>query len=164
MGTLRRYHEDNLPFFVTSIVKGRRRIFHERRTAALLREALDFCRQRYGFLVLCYVIMPDHFHTIVVPRAGDQVSGVMRYVKGRFARRYNAAHGTSGAVWQPRFYDVGIRTESELLVRIRYVEENPVRAGLADQPADYPFSSAAPSWCSDLAGFLGLDDLDGRPG
>lgn len=88
----------------------------------------------------------------------------MRYIKGRFARCYNAAHGTSGMVWQPRFYDVGIRTESDLMARIRYAEENPVRAGLARQPADYPFSSAAPSSCSDLAGFLGLDDLGRGPG
>ncbi len=74
MGTLRRYHEDNRPCFVTSVVKGRRPIFADSGTAALLREALDSCRRRYGFLVLCYVIMPDHFHTIIVPGPGDQVS------------------------------------------------------------------------------------------
>ena len=101
--------------------------------------------------------MPDHFHAILVPEPRDTISAVMRYIKGTFARRYNAANDSGGAVWQPRFYDSAIRSERELMVRIRYVEENPVRAGLVKRPEQYPFSSAAQDWRSDLALYLGLD-------
>jgi hypothetical protein len=82
----------------------------------------------------------------------------MRYIKGAFARLYNAAHNTDGAVWQARFYDAAIRSERDLLTRIHYVEENPVRAGVVGQPEQYPFSSAHPDWRSDLARYLGGDD------
>ena len=105
--------------------------------------------------MLSYVIMPDHVHVVVVRGPGDNISAVMRYVKGRFARLYNAHRNTDGAVWQPRFYDVAIRNERELMTRIRYVEENPVRAGLAVRPDQYMFSSAGPGWRSDLARYLG---------
>lgn len=157
MGTLRRYHEDNRPYFVTAIVKDRRSVFADHHAAKLLRDVIDSCRNRYRFLVLSYVVMPDHFHAILVPKPGDTISAVMRYIKGTFARRYNAANNSSGAVWQPRFYDAAIRSERELMVRIRYVEENPVRAGLVKQPEQYPFSSAAQDWRSDLAPYLGTD-------
>jgi hypothetical protein len=45
----------------------------------------------------------------------------MRYIKGAFARLYNAAHNTDGAVWQARFYDAAIRSEGRLKARLRYI-------------------------------------------
>jgi putative transposase len=99
--------------------------------------------------------MPDHFHAVIVPRSGDTISAVMRYVKGAFARWYNASCGSQGAVWQPRFYDVAIRSEQELSQRIAYVEENPVQARMVDSPSEYPYSSAFPGWRSDLEGYMG---------
>ncbi len=79
----------------------------------------------------------------------------MRYIKGTFARAYNAYHNTDGTVWQPRFYDVAIRSERELMTQIRYVEENPVSAGIVAEAEQYPFSSAHPGWRSDLQQYLG---------
>ena len=158
MGALRRYHEDNRPYFVTAVVKDRRSVFADHHAARLLRDVIVSCRNRYRFLVLSYIVMPDHFHAILVPKPGDTISAVMRYIKGTFARRYNAASDSGGAVWQPRFYDAAIRSERELMVRIRYVEENPVRAGLVKRPEQYPFSSAAQDWRSDLARYLGTDE------
>ena len=67
MGTLRRYHEDNRPYFVTTVVKERRPIFADHRAASLLQEVFDTCRRRYQFLLLSHVIMPDHAHAIIAP-------------------------------------------------------------------------------------------------
>jgi REP element-mobilizing transposase RayT len=147
---IRRYHEDNEAYFVTTVMRARRTIFEERETATLLRDILDACRRRYQFLVLAYVIMPDHLHAVIVPREGDTISQVMRYVKGAFARAYNARHGTRGSVWQPRFHDVMIRREAEVGDRIEYIEHKPRMAGLVANPEDYEFSSAHSSWSTDL--------------
>ncbi len=155
MGNLRRYHEDNRPYFVTTVVKERRPIFADHCTASLLQEVFDTCRRRYRFLLLSHVIMPDHVHAIIVPGVGDNISAVMRFIKGTFGRAYNARRGTNGAVWQPRFHDVAVRSERELMTRIRYVEANPVQAGLVAEPQEYLFSSAHPDWRSDLQEYLG---------
>ncbi|MCH7837451.1 MAG: transposase [Chloroflexi bacterium] len=52
---------------MTTVVKERRRIFADHRTASLLQEIFDTCRRRYQFLLLSHVIMPDHVHAIIVP-------------------------------------------------------------------------------------------------
>ena len=154
MSAIRRYHEENRPYFVTTVVKNREPIFADHRVATLLRDVIKRCRQRYHFLVLGYVIMPDHVHAIIVPRPSDTISAVMRYIKGTFARTYNAKRTSGGAVWQPKFYDTGVRSMRELRTRIRYIEENPVQARLVAQPEQYPFSSAHSSWTSDLEEYL----------
>ncbi len=155
MARLRHYHEENTPYFVTTVVKDRRPIFADPTVASMLRTTLEGCRQRYGFLVLAYVIMPDHVHAIIVPAARDNISAVMRYIKGTFARMYNEGRNKAGSVWQARFYDVAMRTERQLLDHIQYVEQNPVQAKLVANADEYPFSSAGPGWRSDLVEYLG---------
>lgn len=154
MSTIQRFEEKGFPYFVTTVVKHRQSIFTSQLAAASLRDVLDRCRHRYRFLVLSYVIMPDHLHAVIVPGPSDTISSVMRYTKGTFAREYNAQRRIEGAVWQPRFYDTVVRNIRSLNSRIRYIEENPVQAGLVTQPNDYEFSSANPSWHSDLDDYL----------
>ena len=142
MGVRNRHTEGNCPYFVTTVTKGRQPIFQHEELAALLCDVIRYCRTRYGFLVLSYAVMPDHFHTIIVPRPPDTISQVMRYIKGRFSRLYNAHREVDGAVWQARFHDAAVRSERELWARIEYIEQNPVEAGLADEAKHYRFSSA----------------------
>jgi REP element-mobilizing transposase RayT len=113
-------------------------------------EALYLTRNRYEFLLLSFVVMPDHLHCIVVPRSGDTISRVVRFIKGTSARMLNASRGVKGPVWQPRFYDRAIRDEDALRNAIEYIESNPVKAGLAEAPTDYLYSSANQRWPPDL--------------
>jgi putative transposase len=147
---LRRYPEENRAYLVTAVVKDRSPIFGDERIARSLRDIIDSYRERYGFLVLAYVIMPDHIHAVLVPGKKNTVSDVMRYVKGSFARWYNQTADRRGAVWQPRFYDTAIRSEQELAAKIEYIEANPVRARIVEDAAAYAFSSAARGWRGDL--------------
>jgi putative transposase len=155
MSRFHRFREDNRPFFVTTSTLRRQRIFTDTRNAELMMSVLYYARQNYSFRLLSFVIMPDHLHAIIVPAPRNDISQVMRYIKGRHARLHNQAHNKSGAVWQDSFHDHGIRDDGSLWQLVRYIEENPVVDGLTSNAAEYRFSSANALHPTDLAAYLG---------
>jgi len=104
---------------------------------ALLKEA----RSRYSVHIFAYCLMPNHFHLVMQPECGEALSGFMQWLLTSHVRRYHRRRGTSGHVWQGRYKSFLIQRDAHLLVAIRYVERNPVRAGLVDSAADWRWSS-----------------------
>ncbi|MGJ5816015.1 transposase [Paludibaculum fermentans] len=105
---------------------------------------LDLLREQAGFAsvsVLAYCLMPNHIHMIAVPPEEDSLAILFRRVHGRFAQYFNARRSRCGHLWQNRFYSCPMGP-AHLWTAIRYVESNPMRAGLAEQPVDYEWSSA----------------------
>jgi REP element-mobilizing transposase RayT len=98
--------------------------------------------EHYGFKVLAHVFMPDHAHFLLVPAPGRSISDTMRLVKGNIARAVKRSTKVDGAVWQEGFFDRVPRELEDLNACIRYVEANPVKAGLCLMPEAYPHSSA----------------------
>ncbi|MDJ0748037.1 MAG: transposase [Woeseiaceae bacterium] len=88
-----------------------------------------------------YCLMPNHVHAIVVPYDLKVVSSFFATLHRRYARRTNARNDWRGHLWQERFYSV-VMAEPHALAAMRYVELNPVRAGLVAAPEDWPWSSA----------------------
>lgn len=88
-----------------------------------------------------YVLMTNHVHLLVTSRVPSGVSHMMQSVGRRYVRRFNALQDRSGTLWEGRFRSSLIDTERYLLECHRYIELNPVRAGLVDDPAEYPWSS-----------------------
>jgi putative transposase len=97
--------------------------------------------RRYGCAVHAYVLMTNHVHLLVTPEARGSVSRMMQYVGRRYVPYVNRAYGRSGTLWEGRFKSAPIDSEAYLLVCSRYIEMNPVRAGIAATPVDYPWSS-----------------------
>jgi putative transposase len=95
-----------------------------------------------GVRVLAYCLMSNHVHLVVVPERADSLAVLFRRVHGAYAQAVNAALGRTGHLWQNRFYSCPL-SERHLWIALRYVEANPVRAGLASDPAEYRWSSAA---------------------
>lgn len=85
--------------------------------------------------------MPDHFHVIIEPGSEFNISVIINKIKGNFANKYNRITGREGEVWQSRFFDEGIKSRQELMQKIEYIHNNPVRAGIADSAGKYEFSS-----------------------
>jgi REP element-mobilizing transposase RayT len=94
--------------------------------------------------LLCWVLMPDHWHGVIRLREGGDLSRAMRQAKGAMARAANKARGRAGIVWEPGFHDRALRREEDLLPAARYVVGNPLRAGLARRVGQYPYWDA--SW------------------
>jgi putative transposase len=97
---------------------------------------------RCGVAVWAYCLMPNHVHLIVVPQAEDGLRRAIGEAHRRYTRRVNFRQGWRGHLWQGRFASY-VMDETYLLACARYVERNPVRAGLCRRAQDYPWSSAA---------------------
>jgi putative transposase len=97
---------------------------------------------RGGAKILAYCLMPNHLHLILVPQEEDSLRAALAPLHTAYAQAINRRFGFSGHLWQDRYasYPLG---ETHLVSALRYVELNPVRAGLRQNPLDYPFSSAA---------------------
>ncbi len=86
------------------------------------------------------VVMPDHVHLLLTPKEEYTLSRIMKGIKGGSARRINTMRHHSGRVWQHESYDRIVRDEDELLEKVEYLFNNPLKAGLTDDPLNYPGS------------------------
>jgi putative transposase len=92
--------------------------------------------------VYAYCLMTNHVHLVVAPGSNPRtVAQLMKRLAGRQTRYVNRLEGRSGTLWEGRYKSSPIDTDTYLLACCRYVELNPVRAGLVVDPADYPWSS-----------------------
>ena len=107
------------------------------RYKALVAEA---CR-RANVAVWAYCLMPNHVHLIVVPDDEDGLRRALGEAHRRYTREINTRRGWRGHLWQERFHSFPM-DEPHLLAAARYVERNPLRAGLVRLTRDWPWSSA----------------------
>jgi putative transposase len=96
---------------------------------------------RRGCEVHAYVLMTNHVHLLVTPSEPGAIGAMMQDLGRRYVRVINTIHARYGTLWQARFRCGPIDSENYFLVCQRYIELNPVRAGLVSQPAAYPWSS-----------------------
>ena len=115
------------------------------RVARLVSQTLQAGEQQRGWYRLrAWVIMPNHVHVLWQPHCS--LARITRWVKGSTARQANLILGRTGQpFWQDESYDHWVRTEVELEKIVRYIERNPVAAGLAAAVEDWPWSSARPT-------------------
>ena len=148
---LKRYYTARDLHFITCSCYRRRPLLGSARRRDLFLRLLEETRQRYQFVVVGYVVMPEHFHLLVSePEKGDP-SVVMKVVKQRFARRVRKKKSTAQMdlwaraddehVWQKRFYDFNVWTERTRVEKLRYMHRNPVKRGLVESPEQWAWSS-----------------------
>ena len=132
-----------------------------------------------GTEVWAYCLMPNHVHLVLVPSHEDGLRAALGETHRRYTRHVNLRQGWRGHLWQERFHSFAM-DEEYLLDCARYVELNPVRAGLVRRPQDWRWSSArahlegtddgvvrvapllarAPAWADFLGGGIGDDALE----
>jgi putative transposase len=97
-------------------------------------------RVSYGFALVAYVVMPEHFHLLIgEPRIGTPAT-VMQVLKQRVSREERAFHET---FWQRRFYDFNVWSRKKKIEKIDYMHMNPLKRALVVHPKDWPWSSFA---------------------
>jgi putative transposase len=89
-----------------------------------------------------FAIMPNHWHALLVPHPGSAraLSAVMKRVKGRSAKRIREVAGGHGAVWQREWFDRWMRNDAEWEKCVAYIRNNPVKAGLARDWREHPWT------------------------
>jgi putative transposase len=168
---LPKFNDTSYAHFVTTRTHGNYPYFRDKSLAKILQEEMEFYAKKYGFDLLGHVIMPDHLHLLVwwdvEAKPGLTISKIMQGIKGSAARRIiDLVKGSSEhplrlrrepmlsstpkyvhkqnlryRLWQPGFYDFNIYSEEKLRGKLDYMHDNPVRAGLAPEPAKYRWSS-----------------------
>jgi putative transposase len=104
----------------------------------LLREDIETCQVS----LMGYCLMSNHVHLVVVPRKAEGLARALKRTHGRYASYWNASHGSTGHVWQGRYYSCPL-DPTHLWEALRYTELNPVRAGLVADAVLWEWSSAA---------------------
>jgi putative transposase len=156
-----RYYGAGYLHFITTSCYRRLPLLEKPQHRDLLLEVLERVRRRYHFVVVGYVIMPEHIHLLLSePERGDP-SKVMQAIKQGFARRLLRRQSAAddppiadprqrglwdtafdrGHLWQARFYDFVVYTENKRVEKLRYMHRNPVKRGLVAEPGHWDWSS-----------------------
>jgi len=101
---------------------------------------LHFDGERYR--LIAWAVMPNHVHALIEPIAGHGLGSIVSSWKRFSARMANRVLGHIGPFWQNDYWDTYIRNERHFESTISYIENNPVKAGLVRQPADWPWGHA----------------------
>ncbi|MBI5870656.1 MAG: transposase [Actinobacteria bacterium] len=131
-----------VPHHVTQRGNRRQRtFFNDDDYRAYIEIMAEWC-DRSAVEIWAYCLMPNHVHFVAVPETTSGFSVVFRETHRRYSLRINRRNSWQGYLWQGRFFSFPM-DDSHLLQAARYIELNPVRAGLVGRPEEYPWSSAA---------------------
>ena len=121
-------------------------------------------RQAFPCSIHAYALMSNHVHLLVTPREPANLSLMMKNVAQRYSQHFNRTYQRSGSLWEGRFRSCPIDTDAYLLRCQRYIELNPVRAGMVANPGDYPWSSYRYNAGMDASLFIVPHDVFSRVG
>jgi putative transposase len=134
-------------YFITASSCDKKLLLQSERMASLLVEVFYHYREQRKFLLHEFVVMPNHFHLLITP--AESLERAMQLVKGGFSFRAKRELKFEGEIWQSSYYDRRVRDSEEYKKIEHYIRQNPVRARLVENAADYPFSSANLRWSLD---------------
>lgn len=132
---------DNCYYHIINRGNGRQQVFHKDEDYAAFLGLMQQARLKHPVRLHAWCLMPNHFHMLVQPEHGDELNKYMQWLMTSHVRRYHAHYKTSGHVWQGRYKSFIIQSDEHLLTVARYIEANPVRAGLSSTAAQWRWSS-----------------------
>ena len=152
-GLHRTYGANHLHFITCSCYHRRPKLRSQRSRDRFL-SILEETRQRYGFVVVGFVVMPEHFHLLMTEPEVGTPSTVMQVLKQRTShallpkkQRHDPRQGSlfpetaRQSFWQARFYDFNVWTTKKRIEKLRYMHRNPVKRGLVGSPEQWGWSS-----------------------
>ncbi len=173
MARLRRLYEPGMTYLITAVIHRREKVLADAVCAQAAHEDVAFYARKFGLVSLAHVVMPDHMHWVMYPAPEDferfareeracggkyaeaperfYLSKILEDYKRHVSFVVNDLRRTRGAqVWQEGFRDDGLRTPEAIRATVGYVIRNPVKAGLAEKPEDYPFVGWNVEWLAGL--------------
>ena len=182
-----RFSITGFPLHVVQRGNDRQRCFFEDGDFRFYLKALADGCTRYRVLLHAYALMTNHVHLLLTPTAAGSVSKLMQSLGTRYVKHVNAVSSRTGTLWEGRYKACLVACDQHLLSVCRYIDLNPVRAGMVSHPSEYRWSSyralagmradplvtwhdaleqlgaprgaAYAQWCAEGIGALELDDL-----
>jgi putative transposase len=133
---------DGAACHVTSRTNDKKRVFEcnvGRKTMLLV---LEDAREKFGFRLANFCIMPTHIHLLIIPGEKGNLSRVMQWIKTHSAKRWNRIHGSTDHLWGERYFARVIKDPREYFYAMEYIDQNPVKAGLAHDVGVWKASGA----------------------
>ena len=138
-----RYTIKNQPQHIIQRSRDGLQIFFEEQDYQYYHDCLEAAAYNYNLKVHAYVLMPDHVHILASPGNSDSIPRTLQSIGRNYVQYYNECHGNVGTPWEGRYRATVVDSKEYLLTCSRYIELNPVRAGMVKNPRDYPWSSYA---------------------
>jgi len=120
----------------------RQPVFHDDNEYASFLQLLHRACQHQPMRVLAFCLMPNHFHLCLWPHEDGDLGRYMQWLTTTHVAQFRKSHAGVGHVWQGRYKAFPTESDSHLLRVLRYIERNPVRAGLVERAQEWPWSSA----------------------
>ena len=99
--------------------------------------------EKYECAIHAYCLMTNHVHLLLTPQAAEACTAMMRDLGQRYVQYFNRRHARTGTLWEGRYRSSMVESSYYVLACYRYIELNPVRAGMVDHPTGYLWSSYA---------------------
>lgn len=132
---------DGFVYHILNRGNGKQEIFHKEGDYKAFINLLKEAKERHPINIFAYCVMPNHFHMGVGIILSVDLSRYMHWLMTTHVRRYHSHYETSGHIWQGRYKNFLIQDDTHLLTILRYIEGNPVRAGLVKSAAEWSWSS-----------------------
>ena len=141
MARLPRYFVQGVPLHIILRGNNREPIFVNDEDCQFFKESLHDAATRHGLSIHAYVFMTNHVHLLASPSAEDSVPKTMQSTGRRYVQYFNYCYQRTGTLWEGRYRATVVEAEHYLFECMRYIELNPVRAGMVANPGDYAWSS-----------------------
>lgn len=149
----------NIPYHIINRGNNHQPLFFRNDDYNFFLESLEIAKEKYPCKIYSFVLMTNHIHLLIESIEDDKnLAYFMKHISQRYGQYINNHYNRSGTLWEGRFKSSPISTDSYLLGCSRYIEMNPVRAGIVKTPEDYFFSS-----CGAKTGLRRLKMLDYDP-
>lgn len=143
MARLPRFVLPGQPQHVIQRGNNRQEIFCAESDYRFFLEKLRAAADKHDCQIHAYVLMTNHIHLLMTPGQEDSIGKLMQMLGRYYVQYYNYCYGRTGTLWEGRYRATLIDSEAYLLTCMRYIELNPVRAGMVAHPSEYPWSSYA---------------------
>ena len=116
-------------------------LFEERQDYIKLTETILQLKEEMGFQIYAYCFMTNHVHLVLKEKELRDISLIMKRILTKYSRWYNIKYGRTGALIANRYKSVPVEVDEYFLNLIRYVHQNPIKAGIVENIEDYKYSS-----------------------
>jgi putative transposase len=141
MARLPRYCPSGIPQHVIQRGNNRSVCFASDKDMAVYTHYLSEAASKFGLLIHGWVFMTNHVHLLVTPEEDTSLSKGMQYLGRQYVRYFNRSYQRTGTLFEGRYKSCIVQQSDYFLVCLRYIELNPVRAGIVADPASYLWSS-----------------------
>jgi len=131
----------NQPLHIIHRGNNRQDIFRSDDDRIRIKQDIELSFSKTNCYLHAYVIMTNHLHLFITPKSKDQLAAFMQSMANRYVRYFNAKYQRTGTLWEGRFKSCLVDSDQYLFALYKYIEMNPVKAGMVKDIADYEWSS-----------------------